>query len=123
MPYSVEEEGTILRATFSGVMTGEDLHAFAVDIETLLATRDRVPNNLLDLRAVEPSRLSFNDLLSLAKLRETVKLPNPIRTAIVADSPTMTGFARMYQSLNQNPSVTIQVFTDVAAAERWLTAA
>ena len=35
----------------------------------------------------------------------------------------MTGFARMFQSLNQNPSITIEVFTDVAAAERWLTAA
>ena len=106
-----------------GVMTGDEFHQFAGQMSALMATRSRWPNNLIDLRAVEPSRLSFNDVLSLAKIREAVTPPNPIRTALVAGSPAMIGFARMFQSLNHNPSIAIEVFTDVAAAERWLTAA
>ena len=123
MPYSVMDDGVVLRATFSGVITGEEIHAFAGEIATLLATRARWPNNLVDLRAIELNRLSFNDLLSLAKLRAAVTLPNPIRTALVAEAPAVIGFARMFQTLNHHPSITIEVFTDVAAAERWLTAA
>ena len=104
-------------------MAGEDLHQFVVELSALVETRARWPNNLIDLRGVEPSRLSFNDVLSLAKIREAVTPPHPIRTAFVTDSPAMTGFVRMFQSLNHNPSIAIEVFSDVAAAERWLTAA
>jgi hypothetical protein len=125
MPYSVVDDGTILRATFAGVVSGEDFHVFASEVQKIVESRSHWPNNLVDLRAVEiePGRLSFNDLLSIAKMREAVKPPNPIRTALVAGSPAMMGFARMFQSVSLNPSITIEVFADVAAAERWLTAA
>jgi hypothetical protein len=120
MPYSIDEEGGVLRARFVGALTGTELHAFIDEVDAKLAPRPQWPDNLIDLRAVELSALGFTDIMSLAKRREAAAPPNAIRTALVADTPTMTGFARMFQSLNHNPNITIQVFSDAAEAETWL---
>jgi hypothetical protein len=120
MPYSIDEEGGVLRARFVGALTGTELHAFIDEVDAKLAPRPQWPNNLIDLRAVELSALGFTDMMSIAKRREAIQPPSPIRTAILADSPALTGFARMFQSLNHNPNITIQVFSDAAEAESWL---
>lgn len=120
MAYSMQEEGNVLRAEFSGALSGSELHAFLDEVDAQLGPRDSWPHNLLDLRRVDLSSLGFGDVMSIAKRRESITPPNAIRTAILADSPTLIGFARMFQSLNHNPNITIQVFSDLAAAETWL---
>jgi hypothetical protein len=123
MPYSIQQDGELLRSRFTGTLSGNDLHAMLDEVDRLLAPRERWPDNLLDLRALEGSSLGFTDVMSVAKRRESITPPNAIRTAIVADSPTLIGFARMFQSLNHNPNITIQIFSDPAEAEAWLAAA
>jgi hypothetical protein len=51
----------------------------------------------------------------------TLRFKNPFRVAAVAYDPVTTGFAEMYQALNDNPQTTVQVFLDRDTALRWLT--
>ena len=45
---------------------------------------------------------------------------NPFRTALVAVSALQQGYARMFQTLNDHPMITVRVFDSIAAAEAWL---
>jgi hypothetical protein len=120
MPYSYEEVRGVLRVTLKGALTSEELHNFITEMEELLQKRKKWPDNLLDLRTVELKKLGFTDMMSFAKRRESVVPPHAIRTALVAESPVITGFARMFQSMNNNPKITVEVFPTLAAADAWL---
>jgi SpoIIAA-like len=120
MPITFSHEGDLLRVRAGGVITAAELHTIVAEMEQRFFSAKKWPNNLVDLTGIDLSNVGFVDLMSLARRRESVKPPHAIRTAIVADSPTVTGFARMFQSLNNNPDITVQVFESVAAAEDWL---
>jgi hypothetical protein len=123
MPYSVTQKPEFLLVTVTGVVTGPDLHQLINDAEAILKDRPRWTNNLADLRGLDLSGLGFSDMLSFSGRRVALKPPNPFRTAIVTDSPAVTGYVRMLQNLNRNPSITIEIFEDIAAAQKWLAAA
>jgi len=120
MPITFSHDGDLLRVRAGGVITAAELHSMVTEMEGRFLSAKKWPNNLLDLTGIDLGGIGFMDMMSLAKRREGVKPPHPIRTAIVADSPTVTGFARMFQSLNNNPDITVQVFDSVADAEDWL---
>ncbi|HWI18961.1 MAG TPA: STAS/SEC14 domain-containing protein [Vicinamibacterales bacterium] len=120
MPYSIQPSAGLLTVEYSGTLTGTDIHDSINELESLVQSLEQWPDNLVDMRSIELSALTFPDLMSVAKRREAVIPPNPIRTAIVADQPATMGFARMFQSLNHNPKITIQVFGDLAEAVAWL---
>ena len=123
MPYSVAQKPEFLLVTVTGVVTGPDLHQLINDAEAILKDRPRWTNNLADLRGLDLSGLGFSDMMSFSGRRVALKPPNPFRTAVVTDSPTVTGYVRMLQNLNRNPSITIEMFEDIAAAQKWLAAA
>src|SRR5262245_3937648 len=123
MPHVISEKAGVLRVKVTGVITVTELHQMLDELDAILKDRTRWANNLMDLRGVDLSGLGFVDMMSLAKRRMAVQPPNPIRTAFIADSPTVIGFVRMFQSLNHNPSISSELFDDVAAAEKWLAAA
>ena len=120
MPITYSHDGGLLRVRAAGVITVAELHAMVTEMEQRFLSAKKWPDNLLDLTGIDLSGLGLLDMMSLAKRRESVKPPHAIRTAIVADSPTVTGFARMFQSINTNPDITVQVFESVADAEAWL---
>ena len=122
MPYSVSEEKKFLRFTVTGAVTGSELRKLIDDSESMLKERAHWPNTLLDMRGIELSGLGLTDMLSLSKRRVSIRPPNPIRTAFVADSATVSGFVRMFQNLNRDPAITTELFEDVSAAEKWLAA-
>jgi len=51
-----------------------------------------------------------------------VRLKNYIKSAIVANNPSQFGFARMFQTLNDNPQIEIRIFPAAESAMEWLTA-
>jgi SpoIIAA-like len=120
MPITYSQDGGLLRVRAAGVITAAELHAMVTEMEQRFVSANKWPDNLLDLTGIDLSGLGFADMMSLAKRRESVKPPHAIRTAIVADSPTVVGFARMFQTLNNNPDITVQVFQSAADAEDWL---
>jgi hypothetical protein len=47
-------------------------------------------------------------------------LAAPVLSAIVVSQPVQLGYARMFQTLNEHPRVTMRIFEDVVAAREWL---
>jgi len=43
-----------------------------------------------------------------------------VKSAIVAATPVQVGYARMFQMLNEHPSVTVEIFGDLPTAVAWL---
>jgi len=123
MPYSVADKPGLLLITVTGAITGPVLHQLIDEAEALLKVRSTWANNLVDLRGLDLSGLGFTDMMGFAGRRVALKPPNPFRTAIVADSPSVTGYIKMLKNLNRNPSIAIEIFEDLAAAKKWLAAA
>jgi hypothetical protein len=120
MPFTLQETDGVLRVTIHGAAPVAELHDLLTAIETFIKARSHWPDSLVDLRGIDLAKLGLTDLLGLAKRREALTPPNAFRTAMIADSPTVLGFARMFQSVNHNPAITLELFQTLEAAEAWL---
>ena len=120
MAVEIRYDGAWIHVTFSDAITAADLTAvirYAIDLESRVSP---APHRLVDLGPSTTLAIGFGDMANLVHLRKTTPLANPIRTALVVHSAAQHGFARMFQTLNDHPLVTIAVFSDRAAAEAWL---
>ncbi len=110
----------IVRVTFSGTMSAEDLTAVGAAIRELETPGARTPDRLTDLTDVLARDSIFKLVMEIARRRSTTVFPNAFRSAIVAPTPETFGFARMFKILNRNSQIAIQVFNTMAEAEEWL---
>jgi hypothetical protein len=115
------EQDGILHIVYSGTVIPQEVEDLIPILERVEAKTERVPNRLVDLTRVTRLDIAFNDVLALAKRRRALRFRNPFKIAAVTYDPVTTGFAEMYQALNDNPQTTIQVFLDRDTALRWLT--
>jgi stage II sporulation SpoAA-like protein len=113
-------EPDLIRVTFAGVLTGKDLADVASAADEIERGRDPVPNRLGDLTTVTEMQVAYPDVKVFAEQRRKLVFPNTFRTAIVVRTPVQMGIARMFQTLNDNPQITIQIFEDETAALDWL---
>lgn len=120
MPYRLTQEPTFLRISLSGQVSLTDLKGALVELETLEASQPRMTNRLVDLTDVTTSEIVGGDIFAIAQRRKAKSYPNSFYTAIVAPRPAQFGFARMFQTLNNHPLITIRVFTEEAEALAWL---
>lgn len=120
MPIQFKEEQAFIRLVFSGRITALDLLGALARLYAMELLRKHVPDRLTDLTGVTASDIRAEDIQAAANLRRKHRFPNRFRSAIVADKPALFGYARMFQILNDHPDITIQIFTDMAAAEAWL---
>jgi len=110
-----------LRVELSGALSRDGLWRAITDIEVLEASLDRTPDRLVDLSGITSRALTAQDMMAFTERRRAQVLKNNIRTAVFAATPADIGFARMFQTLNDHPQVTIEVFADELAAIAWLT--
>ncbi len=120
MPYRLTQEPTFLRIALSGQVSLADLQGALGQLEALEATQTSMQNRLVDLTAVQSSELVGGDIFAVAERRKAKTYPNAFRTAVVAPQPAQFGFARMFQTLNNHPFITIRVVTEEAEAVKWL---
>lgn len=121
MPIAVFERDGILHIVDSGPVTREEFEAHTkARLDEAEARTERVASRLVDLTRVTRLEITFNDVLTFADRRRTRRFENPFKVAAVAYDPVTTGFAEMYQALNDNPQPTTQLFFDRATALRWL---
>lgn len=120
MPYRLIQESTFLRIVLEGEVSRMDLEDALQELEMLEMSLATSPHRLVDLAGVEVSIVSGGDIFAIAERRKAKSYPNAFRTAIVAPKPAQFGFARMFQTLNNHPFITIRVFTDEALASKWL---
>jgi hypothetical protein len=120
MPYQIIEEPHFVRLIFTGDITPLDLVALDADMAVLARNRPVVMHTLADFSQVNHLAISYADMLTYTERRRAQQLPNTVKSAVVAPRPAQVGFARMYQTLNTNPQVEIQIFATLAEAEAWL---
>jgi hypothetical protein len=121
MPYQISLDNNVLQIMLNGRITGSDLQAI-VD-ETINYDRAAlVPHRVTDMSAITELSIGFPDVLAVAERRRILKFPNPYKSAIVAPQSEHVGFARMMQTLNDNPQVAIKVFSNRQDAINWIAA-
>jgi hypothetical protein len=113
-------EDEIVRIDFSGEITKEDLVEGLVAIEEIESRVTPVPHRIADLTPILSSANRFPEILKLSAARKAKRFPNEFKTALVAPTPVALGTARMFQTLNDHPQITVRIFPDLAAAKAWL---
>ena len=120
MGYEFAIEADIIRCTLSGVVTREELSRIVATVEDLERGRDPVPHRLTDLTGVTDLQIGYPDMRALAERRRASVFATASKSALVVRTPAQRGMARMFQTLNDNPQLTVEIFDDAASALRWL---
>jgi len=109
-----------MRILLSGTLTPEVLAQVADAMVEAESAADVCPPRVTDLARVTRFEVGFDDIFWLARQRRQHPPANPIRSAVVVSTPVQVGFARMLQTLNDHPQVTLRIFADVDVALAWL---
>ena len=120
MAVEVRTDGPILEVRTSGVLSNEDFLALAAEARRIDASELSGRHRLTDLSEVTRIDMTFQGMASYADNRRRVELPNPVKSAIVAQQVAHYGIARMFQTLTDNPKMVIAIFPDMDSARRWL---
>ena len=110
----------IVYLTFRGYVTAEDIRDM-VDLLAKIETEAKVsPDRIADLSAIEGMSLNFSAIIDYSVMRRKAPLKNKVKAAIVAPHPLQYGFARMFQTLNDNPDINMEIFTDKDSGLAWI---
>lgn len=120
MAYSVSFDGPLLLIRLSGTIAVADLDALVDEIIKLEQRGTHTPSRMIDLREVTDSAVRYADLAVLAERSRARPLDRPLLSAMIVSQPVQLGYARMFQTLNEHPKVTMRIFEDEAAAREWL---
>ena len=120
MPFSTRIDDGVLYTALFGLVTSGDLRDLVEVVADIERSMPVAPNRVTDLRAISGRDLGFSAIVDMVEWRRRDPPRNPIRSAIVATSLVMVGFARMFQTLNDTPKVSVEIFETPEAAERWV---
>jgi hypothetical protein len=119
MPYCISIENNVLQITLNGHVTGNDLQKIVA--ETAQFERAPIiPHRVTDLSEITNLDVSFPDVMTIAQQRRVLRFQNSFKSAIIAHDDLHLGYARMFQTLNDNPQIYIRIFADRQAADRWV---
>lgn len=121
MPCEISFEGETLRIDFVDVVTNQDFTDAAARVEELEVQGPVVPHRISDLSRTTGLNFGFPVLFAFTERRKTMRFRNTFKSAIIATRTVHVGVARMFQTLNQHPQITIEIFPDLASAQAWLT--
>ena len=120
--YTYDEENNTLYTRFFGVVIDQDLRdqAEAIGADSRIKPGARELVDLAGIEEVQASPASLEDNIQ-TDLAHSEKLAG-MRTAIVAGTDFLFGFARMYKSLAEleESPVTVGVFRTLEDAREWL---
>ncbi|HXT71901.1 MAG TPA: hypothetical protein VN700_19260 [Vicinamibacterales bacterium] len=120
MPIELTRQPGFVRLDFRGEVTNTELNECLAELEAIERSEPTAPNRLADLTRMLARTAPLESIRELAARRRTAVLANPIKTAILTATPAALGFGRMFQTLNDNPAITIRIFESEADAVRWL---
>lgn len=120
MPFTIANDPHLIRITFTGVFTDEDLRGLTEAMTAIEEASTPVAPRITDVTGVTQLKIAYPDVHALAQKRRATTFPNTFKSAIVVGGPVQLGMARMFQTLNDNPQITIEIFSDEAAAMAWL---
>jgi hypothetical protein len=120
--YTYDEEQNVLYTRFFGVITAGDLKRQAENVcaDPRICQGVRELVDLSDIEEIDGSESALEQNIRIDR-EHSEKLAG-LRTAIVAPTDLLYGFARVYQSLAevQDAPATIEVFRTEKEAREWL---
>ena len=122
MPFDMKMDEGYLHIRLHGLLTKADLVALGDAVLALEAKVAITPSRITDMTAVDAMEVGFSDMLALAERRRASTVSGPIKSAIVVANPVQYGTARIFQTLNDHPQVTLEIFHDRASAIDWIRA-
>jgi len=122
MPYTINDDGPVLEFSLFGTLTNADLSKLGDDAWAIDGGAAIVKPRITDMRPITRLEINFTGVSDLATTRLAMRFPNAFKSAIVAPDLPHFGFARMFQTLNDHPQITIAIFPDEAVAREWLMA-
>jgi hypothetical protein len=120
MAHELQYANGLIRFSLFGTVTLEDLLSAGEEARRIEAEAPVSPPRITDMSRVDDLDLDYWRMEEFAARRRIAPLKNKVRSAIVAPSQVQFGFARMFQTLNDNPLIEIRIFSEQAAAELWL---
>ena len=120
MPCHHYFDGETLRFDFVDTVTNQDFTDLAAKVEELERRCAVVPHRISDLSQTTGLNFGFPVLFTFTERRKTLRFRNAFKSAIVATQTVHVGLARMFQTLNQHPQITIEIFPDLASAQAWI---
>ncbi len=120
MPYRIEIVEGFLKIRFWGRISVEELQAYLAELSEVESKMNPVLNRLTDVSETTEIDLHFEVMDQLANLRIAVTFKNHFKSAFVAPTPLQFGLCRMFQSLNHNPNIHIQIFRNLESAIEWI---
>src|SRR4051812_41454997 len=120
MAYQLQYANGLIRFSLFGIVTLEDLLSAGEEARRIEAEAPVSPPRITDMSQVDDLDLDYWRMEEFAARRRIAPLKNKVRSAIVAPSQVQYGFARMFQTLNDNPLIEIRIFSETVAAEQWV---
>lgn len=120
MPFSISTVDGVIRIVLSGTLLPEELGRMADALGKVEGSTAVCPHRVTDLTSITRFEIGFDDMSEVARRRRQQPPANPIRSALVAATPVQLGMARMLQTLNDHPQLTMRIFPDADAALAWL---
>jgi hypothetical protein len=120
MAFELKIKNGIVEVTFHGRITAKDLEGLADETEKFEFEFEVTPDRIVDLSPSEGIDLDYRAMEVFANKRRRAPLKNSVKSAIVASGPMQYGFALVFQTINDNPKIRLQIFTEKARALLWL---
>ena len=79
----------------------------------------KAKNRITDLTSIEMIEIGFAEVYEIAHRRSALKFAAPIKSAFVARRPIHCGFARMFQTLMDNPQIEVRIVASLEEARDW----
>lgn len=122
MSFEFRTDGPIIEIRIFGTLTNDDLQQMAVEARRIEAAENPVRHRITDTREVTELACDFRGVSAFAEDRRRCAFPNAFKSAIIAPDVAHFGFARMFQTLNDHPKISIAIFPDEEGALEWLAA-
>jgi SpoIIAA-like len=120
MPFQIAREGSLIRITYTGLVTSDDVEAMTAQLLVLEQEISGPSQRLSDFTAVDGTAITASDVRRLSQRRAARRFDAPVKSAFVAPRDAEFGYARMFEMLNGNPSITVRVFRSESDAMAWL---
>lgn len=120
MAVEIAMQGDILCITLTGTLHETDLHEIGSSVAAIENSLSIAPPRLADLSGLQKVSVGYAEMSILAEQRRNSALANSIRTALLVKTPVQMGMARMFQTLNDHPRITLEIFEDRERALSWL---
>ena len=104
-----------------GILRQADVNEIVVFVDTAEKRTGRPFNRFADLSALDAVDLNFKFVFHIALHRRLVSKPNPaVKSAFYVTSPATAHYAKLHEMLTDHSPLVVDLFTDRAAAAKWL---